>query len=101
VTFRSKATWQTEAKISGVDPSTIHRRLRPLRIDGNLKAHQEGNDTLVLADLQNHGDISAMLNVDLRVSSERLAINAARLVLGQGNIDVRGRMALTGTRRVI
>jgi len=49
----------------------------------------------VLADLQNHGDISAMLNVDLRVSSERLAINAARLVLGQGNIDVEGEMALT------
>jgi translocation and assembly module TamB len=100
VTFGPKATWQTEAKLYGVDPSTIHRRLRPLRIDGNLKAHQEGNDTLVLADLRNQGDISATLNVDLRVSSERLAVNAATLVLGQGNIDVVGEMALTGTRRV-
>jgi len=45
----------------------------------------------VLADLRNQGDISATLNVDLRVSSERLAVNAATLVLGQGNIDVVGK----------
>jgi translocation and assembly module TamB len=100
ITFAPKAAWQTEARLSGVDPSTIHRRLRPLRIDGDVKAHQEGPDTQVLADLRNQGKVAAQLNVDLRVSTERLAINAARLTLGSGNVDVVGEMALTGTRRV-
>lgn len=95
-----KSAWAAEARVSGVDPSTLHSKLRPLRIDGELKANQEGADTLVLADLRNKGEIAAALNVDLRVSAQRLAINAAKLVLGNGNIDVVGEMALTGTRRV-
>lgn len=100
LTFAPKPGWQAEARVSGVDPATIHRRLRPMRIDGVVKAHQEGRDTLVLADLRNRGELAAALNIDLRVSAERLAINAARLTLGGGNVDVVGEMALTGARRV-
>jgi translocation and assembly module TamB len=100
LTFLPKTAWHTEARLAGVDPSTIHRRLRPLRIDGELKAQQEGSDTRVVADLRNKGDIAATLNVDLSVSAERLAIKSARLVLGNGNIDVVGEMALRGTRRI-
>jgi translocation and assembly module TamB len=100
LTFGSKMAWRTEARVTGVDPSSIHSRLRPLRIDGDVKAQQDGPATLVRADLRNQGEVAASLNVDLRVSVERLVINAARLVLGSGSIDVVGDMALTGTHRI-
>ena len=100
VTVGPKAAWLTQARLLDVDPSAIHRKLRPLRVDGELQAHQEGPDTLVLADLRNKGEITATLNVDLRVSSERLAINAARLALGGGDIDMAGEMAMRGDRRI-
>jgi translocation and assembly module TamB len=100
LTFAPTVSWRTEARITGVDPSTIHRKIRPLRIDGTLAAHQEGPETAVVAALTNRGTLPAELKVDLRASAERLGINAAHLVLGTGNVDVVGEMALMGERRV-
>jgi len=97
VTFGPKATWQTEAKLYAVDRRRSIAGCVRCGSTGISRRIRKANDTLVLADLRNQGDISATLNVDLRVSSERLAVNAATLVLGQGNIDVVGEMALTGT----
>ena len=100
LTFGQKPAWQAEARLSGVDPSTIHRRVRPLRIDGDATARQDGNDIAIVADLRNQGTLPASLNVDLRVSAERLTINDARLLLASGKIDVVGGMAFTGERRI-
>ena len=100
LTFGQKTAWQTEARLNGVDPSAVHRRLRPLRIDGTASARQDGPDVAVLADLRNQGSPPAQLTVDLRVSAERLVINSAHLALGPGDVDVVGEMAMQGTRRV-
>ncbi|HUL65934.1 MAG TPA: translocation/assembly module TamB domain-containing protein [Burkholderiaceae bacterium] len=98
--FAPKVVWETQARLSAVDPSTIHRKLRPLRIDGDVTARQDGADTLVVADLRNQGKLPVTLKVDLRLSPAQLAINSGRLVLGGGTVDVVGEMELTGTRRV-
>ncbi|HTT12794.1 MAG TPA: translocation/assembly module TamB domain-containing protein [Burkholderiaceae bacterium] len=100
LTFGSVVAWRAQARLSGVDPSTIHRRIRPLRIDGSLAAHQEGAETTVMADLRNRSGLPADVKVDLRISGERIAINGAHLALGAGNVDVVGEVALAGERRV-
>jgi translocation and assembly module TamB len=100
IDLRDPPDWRAEAQVRDVDPATVHTRLRPLRIDGHIETHSEARDTRVIARLQNRGDLPAVLDVDLRASRERVALDTARLVLGEGSINLVGNVGLTGNRRV-
>ncbi|HXF46259.1 MAG TPA: hypothetical protein VNK91_09085, partial [Burkholderiaceae bacterium] len=94
------AAWQTEARLSAVDPSAIHSKLRPLRVDGHVSARHSAEGTAISADLHHRGDFAASLAVDLRATARSVQLQRALLTAGGGRLEAGGEIALTGTRRV-
>lgn len=100
IDFARAPAWQTSARLAGVDPATIDSRLRPMRVEGEVRAESDGARTSVRGQLRHLGQPAASLDMDLVLSTQRLSVNTARLTLGTGKVEATGDMALTGTRRV-
>lgn len=98
--FGARTQWQTEARLSAVDPSAIHGRLRPLRVDGRLSAQRAGAASQVVAELRHRGDFDATLALDLNANERQVRLNRASLALGDGRLEAAGDIGLAGTRSV-
>ncbi len=98
--FGTGVAWQTRAQLTDVDPATIHGKLKPLRVDGTVRAHQAAGVISVLADLANRGRPAAMLNVDAQITPREAKIATARLALGSGFVTASGTVGLAEEKRV-
>jgi translocation and assembly module TamB len=110
-------SWATDLRLQDVDPASLHSRLRPLRVDGTVKAASASmtppnaaapkrtpSDVTVQASLTHRavaGDkLRAALEFALRANAERVLLERAQLALGDGRLQAQGEISLTGTQRV-
>lgn len=91
--------WQAQLRASGVDPVTLHSKLRSLLLDGQGTVRHDNGTTSVVARLANCGAPVATLDVDLAVTPRLLQIRTAGLQLGAGVASVTGELGLDGARR--
>jgi translocation and assembly module TamB len=96
--FAQLDAWRAQASFNGVDPATIHTRMRSFSLDGQAKVAHAGGDTAVTGQLRNRAGVPLEATVDLRASAARVLLNTAVLRLGQGEARARGELQLTGTR---
>lgn len=94
------AGWQTQLRLDGVDPAALHRRARPLLLDGTIRAQQDGAVTLAHGDLASRGPAKVSAVLDLRMTAERLDLERAILALGSGRAQVSGSLDLKGEQRL-
>ena len=95
------AGWQTQLRLDGVDPAALHRRARPLLLDGTIRAQQDGAVTLAHGDLASRGPAKVSAVLDLRMTAERLDVERAILTLGCRPRPSVGHLELKGEQRLI
>lgn len=102
INLGSAPSWQVDARVSGVDPSALHSRAKPLQLDGTARAKRtttkDDNVDDFVADLVNRGTLPARLAVDLRATAQRVVLNTGRLSLGKGLADLRGEWQRGGSQ---
>lgn len=87
--------WQTELRLDGVDLSQLHERIRPLVVQGSVKAADAQNAVQVQADLSARGQVPGQLKLDFVINDRQLNLEHARLQLGSGSVQLQGRWAFT------
>lgn len=90
--------WRAQVAFSGVDPATLHGRLRPFTLDGRAEVVHANGDTAITGQARNRDGLPLQATVDLRASAQRVRIDAAQLALGRGSASVRGEVQLAGAR---
>jgi translocation and assembly module TamB len=91
--------WQARARLADVDPARLHGALQPLRVDGQMQAHQAADTIFVTADLEHRGKPAATLDFDGLFTPRLATINKARLALADGFATVTGSIELAGAYR--
>ncbi|GAB4463940.1 MAG: hypothetical protein OHK0044_00470 [Burkholderiaceae bacterium] len=93
--------WDVDARLDGIDPSTIHTRAQPMAVDGRLAAQSEPPGTRVQAQLRARaapGRPPFSLDADLRIDADRIALDQARLRLDGGYAQLAGELAQRDAR---
>ena len=98
IDFAQLDAWRAQASFTGVDPATIHTRVRSFLLDGQARVVHAGGDTAVTGQMRNRAGLPLEATVDLRASAARVLLNTAVLRLGQGEARANGEVQLTGTR---
>ncbi len=98
IDFARLDAWRAQASFTGVDPATIHTRMRSFSLDGQAKVVHADGDTAVTGQVRNRAGLPLDATVDLRASAARVLLNTAVLRLGQGEARASGELQLTGTR---
>ena len=98
IDFAQLDAWRAQASFNGVDPATIHTRVRSFLLDGQAKVVRAGGDTAVTGQVRNRAGLPLEATVDLRANAARVLLNTAVMRLGQGEARASGELQLTGTR---
>jgi translocation and assembly module TamB len=98
IAFARLDAWQARAAFTGVDPATLHSRLRSYTLDGQADLTQAAGDMAITGRLRNRVGLPLQATLDLRVSAARVRINTAQLTLGRGQAMVAGEVRLTGSQ---
>lgn len=91
-------TWRAQVAFTGVDPATLHGRLRPFTLDGKAEIAHARGDTAITGQARNRDGLPLQATVELRASPQRVRIDAAQLTLGRGSASLRGEVQLAGSR---
>ncbi len=89
--------WQTDLRLEGIDLSQLHDRVRPLVVQGSVKAMNADSAAVqVQADLSTTGQ--AQLKLNFALNDQHLNLEQGHLQLGAGSLQVQGRLALRDTQ---
>jgi translocation and assembly module TamB len=83
-----------ELRLDDLRTAELATTLRPLRIDGQLRAQRQAAALRVTGDLRNRGAPAVVAEGDLTLVDEQLRVQTLRLLLGQGRAELAGSVQL-------
>ncbi len=98
---RTAPRWDIDARLDGVDPATIHTRAQPMHVDGRLAAQSAADATRVQAQVRARaapGRPPFSLDVQLRIDTDRIALDQGRLRLDGGHAQLTGELSRRNAR---
>lgn len=95
--FARADQWKAQAQFVGIDPSTVHGRLRSGALDGRADVIHSAGDTWVRGQARSMRGPPLAAEFDLRVNPARVKISTAEVRLGDGVARVNGEVRLTGS----
>lgn len=94
--FARADQWRAQAQFTGVDPSTVHGRLRAAALDGRAEVIHATGDTWVRGQVRSMRGPPLAADFDLRANPSRVKIDTAQVRLGAGSARVSGEIRLAG-----
>ncbi len=91
---------RANAAFSGIDGSTLHTRATVTEISGQLAYSFRDGEQRFSGSARNARGLPLDADFEARIRDQVLDLDKARLRLGDGRADVRGRIELTGNRAV-
>jgi translocation and assembly module TamB len=88
--------WHAQAAFAGIDPSTLHGRLRSAAVDGRADVNHAAGDTWVRGQARSMRGPPLSADFDLRANAARVRITTALVRLGSGSARVSGEIRLAG-----
>lgn len=89
---------QAAARFSGIDASTLHSQLVATNAGGQLDYSFRDGEQRFVGSARNAGAVPLSADIDATVRAQVLELERARLSLGEGRADLRGRFELGGAR---
>jgi translocation and assembly module TamB len=89
---------QATARFSGIDASTLHSRMAATNASGQIDYSFHDGEQRFVGTARNAGDLPLSADIDASVRAQVLEVARARLSLGEGRADLRGRFELGGAR---
>ena len=89
---------QAAARFSGIDASTLHSQMVVTNASGQIDYSLINGVQRFVGSARNSGALPLSADVDASVRAQVLDVARARLSLGEGRADLRGRLELGGTR---
>ena len=89
---------QAAARFSGVDASTLHSQMVATNASGQIDYSLIDGEQRFVGSARNTGALPLSADIDASVRAQVLDLARARLSLGEGRADLRGRFELGGTR---
>ncbi len=99
---RTPSRWTAQARIAGVDPSSLHTQAQPWRIDGRLDVQQRGDTTQLQVDLRGVDPKNrwpAALEAALAIDPARLQLQRGVLRVGSGSVELKGELLQDAAQR--
>ena len=89
---------QAAARFSGIDASTLHSQMVATNASGQIDYSLIDGEQRFVGSARNTGALPLSADIDASVRAQVLDVARARLSLGEGRADLRGRFELGGTR---
>ncbi len=99
---RAPSRWTAQARIAGVDPSSLHTQAQPWRIDGRLDVQQRDDATRLQLDLRGVDPKNrwpAALEAALAIDPARVQMERGVLRIGDGSVQLKGELLQDATQR--
>lgn len=94
--FARADRWKAQAQFVGIDPSTLHGRLRSASLDGRAEVIHSAGDIWVRGEARSTRGPPLSAEFDLRANPARVKIGTAQIRLGQGVARISGDVSLAG-----
>jgi translocation and assembly module TamB len=98
LTWSSADGVKAAARFSGVDASTLHSRMVVTNASGQIDYSLLNGEQRFVGSARNTGALPLSADLDASVRAQVLEVARARLSLGEGRADLRGRFELAGAR---
>ncbi|HQR69196.1 MAG TPA: translocation/assembly module TamB domain-containing protein [Burkholderiaceae bacterium] len=89
-----------QARFTGIDAATLHSRAVTTSADGQMDYGYKDGEQRFRGSLRNTRGLPLVADIDASLRAQVLDVAQARLQLGQGRADVRGRFEMTGRHSV-
>lgn len=94
VALTADADLDAELALDGVATAEVLSALRPLRVDGQVRAQRRAGALTASGNLRHRGTPAVAAEFDLRLADERVELRRLRLQAGRGTAELTGTVAL-------